>query len=191
MDLLIRNIEKHLPITAEEVQLFRSFWEIKHLERNQYLLRNGQVCRYDAFVLSGALKHFFINQQTGKEEIVSFAICDWWASDLSSFHDQRPSDMNIQAIKPTKLAVITKNSFEDLLREFPQLERYFRVILQSNVTAWMNRTYLRNAFDAEHRYLHFLKNYPEINQEIPQYLIASYLGMSAEMLSKIRARLAE
>lgn len=190
MDLLIRNIENHFSLTPEEIQLISTFWDIKSLKRNEYLLRNDQVCRYDAFVLSGALKLFFINQDTGKEEIVSFAIRDWWASDLKSFHEQTPSDMNIQAIKPTSVAVITKSGFEDLLKTIPKLERYFRMILQSNVAAWTYRTYLRNALDAEQRYIHFLKRYPQINREIPQYLIASYLGMSAEMLSKIRARFA-
>ena len=190
MDLLFRNIESHLHLTPEETQLISTFWEVKHLKRNEYLLRNDQVCRYDAFVLNGALKLFFINQDTGKEEIVSFAIRDWWASDLKSFHEQVPSDMNIQAIKPTRVAVITKSGFEDLLKTMPKLERYFRIILQSNVASWTHRTYLRNALDAEQRFAHFLEKHPKINQEIPQYLIASYLGMSAEMLSKIRARIA-
>lgn len=187
MDLLIDNVLRHINLSSGEIDAFRQYWIIRDLKKDEYLLQNGEICRYDAFVLKGSLKAYFINPKSFKEEIVFFAIDDWWATDLDSFHLSIPSTLNIQAISDTKIAQITKDKFEDLLRNIPKLERYFRVILQSNSSALIKRIYLRNAFSAKDRYRKFLEQYPQINRQIPQYLVASYLGMSAEMLSKIRS----
>jgi CRP/FNR family transcriptional regulator, anaerobic regulatory protein len=187
MELLIKNISKVIALNQSEFELFKKFWEIKKLKKDQYLLQKGQVCRHDAFVLDGALKAYFINPKTYKEEIMYFAIADWWATDLESFHTGAASDLNIQAVKPATIATISKSKFEELLLAIPKLERYFRIILQGHSSALQRRIYLRNACSAKERYHAFLYKYPEINRQIPQYLVASYLGMSAEMLSKIRS----
>jgi len=190
MDLLVNNVLKIVDLSSEEIESFKHFWEIKELKKDEYLLYNGKVCRYDAFVLEGGLKGYFINPQSYREEIVFFSIADWWATDLESFHSRQPSTLNIQAITQSKVALITKDNFENLLQGIPKLERYFRIILQANASALNKRIYLRNAFSAKERYKQFVNQYPEICQQVPQYLIASYLGMSAEMLSKIRANMA-
>jgi len=151
-------------------------------------LEAGSICRYDAFVLEGSVKGYLVDPLTGKEDIVFLAIADWWASDLDSFHNQEPSTLNITAISPTTVALISRSAFQELLEKFPKLERYFRLILQNQTTALLRRIYFRNAQDAKSRYKAFLQKYPSLNAQIPQYLIASYLGISAEMLSKIRAQ---
>lgn len=187
MDLLIENVQRVVTLNALKVELFKKFWEVRDLKKGEYLLYQGQVCRYDAFVLSGSLKGYFVNPTSYKEEVAFFAIEDWWATDLDSFHNMLPSMLNIQALEKTQVLQITKERFETLLCELPELERYFRVILQSYANALLKRIYLRNAISAKERYTKFLEQYPTINQKIPQYMIASYLGMSAEMLSKIRS----
>jgi CRP/FNR family transcriptional regulator, anaerobic regulatory protein len=188
MELLFENIRRYIPISEEEESLISSYWNIKHLDRGEYLLEEGSICRYDAFVLDGSCKGYIIDPATGKEEIVFLAIADWWASDLESFHNQNASSLNITAISPTTVALISRSSFHELLEKLPRLEKYFRIILQNHVTALLRRIYFRNAHDAKSRYKAFLQQYPSLNAQIPQYLIASYLGISAEMLSKIRAQ---
>lgn len=151
-------------------------------------MRNGEICRTDNYIISGTLKAFCINADTGNEEILYFAIDDWWATDMESFRQQEPSIYNIQALEKTELLQISFHSFQKMLEQIPALERYFRIILESYLGALQKRIIYNHIYNAEQRYLDFLQNYPNIAARIPQYLIASYLGISAEFLSRIRKK---
>ena len=185
---LLNNIAKHINLTQDEISVFESFWTEKSLEKGDYLLRNGDTCRYDSYVVSGVLKAFYINADNGNEEILFFAIEDWWASDLESFSKQSPSIYNIQAIEKTTVLQISHYSFQQLLAELPCLERYFRLILESYLGVLQKRIIHNNVYDAQSRYFAFLENYPDIASKVPQYLIASYLGVSAEFISRIKKK---
>ncbi len=185
---LINNISKHINLTREEIAVFGNFWKEKTIEKGDYLLRNGDICRYDSYVISGALKAFYINRENGNEEVLFFAIDDWWASDLASFSKQKPSIYNIQALEKTTVLQINYYSFQKLMTELPRLERYFRIILESYVGTLQKRIIYNNVYDAESRYRDFLETYPDIVSKVPQYLIASYLGISAEFISRIRKK---
>ncbi|MGS2763679.1 Crp/Fnr family transcriptional regulator [Sinomicrobium sp. M5D2P9] len=185
---LIKNISKHIKLTQEEISVFESFWEEKSLEKGEYLLRNGDVCRYDSYVISGTLKAFYINAENGNEEVLFFAIDDWWASDLDSFSKQKPSIYNIQTIEKTTVLQISYYSFQKLLTELPCLERYFRIILESYLGTLQKRIIYNNVYDAESRYYDFLESNPNIASKVPQYLIASYLGVSPEFISRTRKK---
>ncbi|WP_261511646.1 Crp/Fnr family transcriptional regulator [Chryseobacterium paludis] len=187
-DALIKNISKYVTLTPEEILIFKSFWTEKTLEKGDYLLRNGDVCRYDNYVVSGLLKAFYINSENGNEEILYFSIDDWWATDLDSFSRQKASIYNIQALEKTILLQINYHSFQKLLVKIPQLERYFRLILEGYLVALQKRIIYNNIYDAEHRYFDFLETYPNIASKVPQYLIASYLGISAEFISRLRKK---
>lgn len=185
---LIKNIAKHVKLSLEEISVFEEFWTEKTLEKGEYLLRNGDVCRYDNYVVSGALKAFYINAENGNEEVLYFSIDDWWATDIDSFSKQIPSIYNIQAIDKTTVLQINYRSFQKLLTELPALERYFRIILESYLGTLQKRIVYSNVYDAEHRYYDFLETYPNVASKVPQYLIASYLGVSAEFISRIRKK---
>lgn len=185
---LIKNILKHIRLSQDEVSYFEKFWTEKTLEKGEFLLRNGEVCRYDNYVVSGVLKAFYINSKNGNEEILYFSIDDWWAADLESFSKQKPSIYNIQAIKRTTILQITYPSFQKLLLEIPSLERYFRTILESYLGSLQKRSIYNNVYDAEHRYFDFLNSYPNIASKVPQYLIASFLGVTPEFVSRIRKK---
>lgn len=187
-DLLINNMQRYIPLTAEEKNYIQELCIIKHLPRGHHLLEEGMVCRYDAFVLSGSLKGYVVNGDSGKEEIVLLAVADWWACDLESFQAQTPSSLFITAVTPATVALISRPAFDELLEKIPRLEKYFRIILQKHAVALQRRLYYRNTHDAKSRYHTFLEQYPALHEQLPQYLIASYLGISAEMLSKIRAQ---
>ncbi|MBN9296367.1 MAG: Crp/Fnr family transcriptional regulator [Filimonas sp.] len=185
---LIKNIQSKIQLTEEEIKLFADSWKEKKLDKNDLLFKTGDICRYDSFVISGCVKAFYIHPTTGKEEILFFAIEDWWATDLDSFSNQSPSDYTIQALEDTLLLQISHDAFEKLLKAIPKLERYFRLILHGYISAIQKRIILTNAHSAEERYIEFVKRYPKIIQKVPQYLIASYLGITPEFLSKIRAK---
>ncbi|MEJ7826940.1 MAG: Crp/Fnr family transcriptional regulator [Segetibacter sp.] len=185
---LIKNISKNIKISQEELSTFENFWTEKTLEKVEFLLRNGDVCRYDNYVVLGALKAFYINSENGNEEILYFAIDNWWASDLDSFSKKKPSIYNIQANEKTTVLQIDNHSFQKLVLEIPSLERYFRIILESYLGTLQKRIIYSNVYDAEYRYFDCLKTYPDIASKIPQYLIASYLGVSAEFISRIRKK---
>lgn len=187
-ELLIKSISNYIKLNSEEENLIETFWTEKTLEKGDYLLRNGETCRTDNFVVKGTLKAFYINPKTGKEEILYFAIENWWATDIESFQKQNPSIYNIQAIEKTKLLQIRYNSFQEMLTKIPKLERFFRIILENYLGSLQRRIILNNILDAEQRYSHFLKNYPKISEKVPNYLIASYLGITAEFLSRIRKK---
>ncbi len=186
---LIKSISKHIKLSSEEGNLIETFWIEQTLEKGDYLLRNGDICRTDNFVISGTLKAFYINSQTGKEEILYFAIENWWATDIESFQKQKPSIYNIQAIEKTKLLQIRHDSFQEMLRQIPRLERFFRIILENYLSSLQRRIILNNVLDAEQRYSDFMENYPRIADKVPNYLIASYLGITAEFLSRIRKKI--
>lgn len=185
---LIKNISKHINLTQEEISIFEKFWTERTFEKGEYILQNGDICRYDNYVVSGALKAFYINAENGNEEIIYFAIDDWWATDIDSFSKQKPSIYNIQAIEKTTVLQISYHSFQKLLLEIPVLEKFFRIILESYLGTLQKRIIYTNVCDAESRYDDFLENYPSIATKVPQYLIASYLGVSAEFISRIRKK---
>ncbi|MDQ0780705.1 Crp/Fnr family transcriptional regulator [Chryseobacterium sp. W4I1] len=188
METLIKNISKHVKLSPEEISVFKGFWTEKTLEKGELLLRNGEICRYDNYIISGALKAFCINPENGNEEILFLAIDDWWATDIHSFSRQKVSIYNIQAIEKTHLLQISHQSFQKLLQEIPSLEKYFRIILEGYLGTLEKRVVFNHMHKAEQKYLDFLETYPDIVSKIPQYLIASYLGISAEFISRIRKK---
>lgn len=185
---LINSISQYIKLSSEEENLIEDYWTEKILEKGDYLLRNGAVCRTDNFVTNGALKAFYINPLTGKEEILYFAIENWWATDIESFQKQKASIYNIQAIEKTELLQINYHSFQKMLIEIPKLERFFRIILENYLGSLQKRLITNNTLDAEQRYFSFIENYSKIADKVPQYLIASYLGITAEFLSRIRKK---
>ncbi|PWL38529.1 Crp/Fnr family transcriptional regulator [Flagellimonas aquimarina] len=186
---LTNSISKYIKLSSEEENLIETFWAEKTLQKGDYLLRNGETCGTDNFVVNGTLKAFYINPETGKEEILYFAIENWWATDIESFQKQSPSIYNIQAIEHTTLLQIRYDSFQEMLKQIPKLERFFRIILENYLGSLQRRIILNNILDAEQRYMDFLKNYPKISEKVPNYLIASYLGITAEFLSRIRKKI--
>jgi CRP-like cAMP-binding protein len=185
---LLNSIQSKIKLTDEEVEVLIPFWKEKRLGKHEYLLREGEICRNDCFVISGSFKAFYIHPQTAKEEILYFAIEDWWATDIDSFGHQVPSIYNIQALEKSLVLQISYQSFEKLLITIPKLERYFRLILQDYTASIQKRIIITNAHSAEELYKNFVEKYPKLVQKIPQYLIASYLGITPEFLSKLRSK---
>ena len=185
---LLHYIAQYVPLTEEEQQLFLSNIRLGKYLKGQYVVQNGNICRYESFVLKGCLKTFYIDNE-GQEHIVMFAIENWWTADLGSFLTQTPASYNVLCLENCELAQITYSDLEALYLSIPKLERFFRIILQKAYVAGQQRIVNNFSLAAKERYVQFRKQYPEIDQRVPQYMIASYLGMTKEFLSKIRHQL--
>jgi len=185
---LFDYIAKFTPLTAEEQSLLAAKVRIRKFLKGQFVVQNGDICNYENFVLSGSLKTFYIDSE-GQEHIVMFAVENWWTADLGSFISQSPADFNVQCLENSMLAQIRFEDLQQLYLDIPKLERFFRIIIEKAFVSSQKRVIHNFSLPAKERYLKFREQYPEIEQRVPQYMIASYLGITKEFLSKIRNQL--
>ena len=181
-------IKQYIGLTAEEESILLSRVTVRKYLKGQFVVQNGDICRHENFVLSGCLKTFYIDEE-GQEHIIMFAIENWWTADLGSFITQTPADLSIQCLENSELIQINYNDLQQLYLEIPKLERFFRVIIQKAFVAAQKRIINNFSLPAMERYIQFREQYPKIEQRVPQYMIASYLGITKEFLSKIRSQL--
>ena len=157
--------------------------------KKQYLLQDGDVCKYTAFVEKGLLRTFTVDGK-GNDHVLQFSMEGWWIADLYSFYTGEISSYNIEALEDCELLLITEPNYEILLNKIPILERYFRILIQNNLIATQRRLMDSMSVQAEEKYLKLIDNFPDCLQRIPQHMIASYLGITRETLSRIRGNIA-
>lgn len=185
---LLKYMSNYISLTKEEEDILVSKVLYKKYLKGQYIVQQGDVCKYSGFVISGCTKTFYVDEE-GQEHIVMFSIEDWWASDMGSFVTQTPADFNVQCIENTELIIFPHDIIEELYSEIPKLERFFRQIVEKGLAASQKRIVRNFSLSAKEQYLHFRNQYPKMEQRIPQYMIASYLGITKEFLSKIKSQL--
>ncbi|MEM6642908.1 MAG: Crp/Fnr family transcriptional regulator [Bacteroidota bacterium] len=178
---------KYENLTLNELKKIDEWYQDKSVKKGEFLLRAGEICRFEGFVLSGCFKVFTINDK-GEEKILYFAISDWWLMDTDSFTNQIPSELTMQAIQDSTLLTITTAKKEELYKEVPKMERVFRLMSQKAVAAWQRRLIRNHTMSAEERYSHFIESYPEMAANLTNKHIASYLGITQEFVSVIRKR---
>ncbi len=177
-----------LPIDAEDI--IRQYLAPKKIRKKQYLLQEGDVCKTIAFVEKGALREYSIDEQ-GNEYIIQFAIEGWTISDLYSFLTGEPAVYNIDALEDSELVLISKAAHEELLTRVPQYETYIRLQITGAYLAMQRRLTSIISAPTEERYANFSSLYPEIIQRVPQHMIASYMGLKPETLSRVRRRMSD
>jgi CRP-like cAMP-binding protein len=185
---LLKYMSEYISLTSEEIAYLESKITVRSYLKGQYIVQQGDVCKYSCFVLSGCTKTFYVDSD-GQEHILMFSIEDWWTSDMGSFVTQTPADFNVQCIENTELVMFSYDTIEDLYREIPKLERFFRQIIEKGFAAAQKRIVRNFSLSAKEQYLYFREQYPKIEQRIPQYMVASYLGITKEFLSKIKSQL--
>jgi CRP-like cAMP-binding protein len=188
-ETILKNIAKHITLNEEETKYFVSILHYKKLERGKVLLMHGDIAKSQYFVIDGCLRNYSIDEN-GKEHIMAFAPVDWWISDLYSYLTGTPAENILDALIPTEVFEISKKDMEEVYIRIPKFERFFRILFQNAIVNQMKRIGQVISIPAEERYKGFIKQYPGIYEEIPLKHIASYLGMSAEFLSKIRNKIA-
>jgi CRP/FNR family transcriptional regulator len=183
---LIAHIRKFVPLDDKGSEILTATLRYKKLRKKEFLLKEDQVCPANYFVLKGCLRLYFI-QDTGVEQILQFGIENWWITDYQSLDWQRPSRLYLQAIESSEVAVLDYPT-SSLFDKVPLLDRYFRLIVQRAFAASQQNLRFIYSFSGEERYRHFSEAFPEFVQRVPQYMVASFLGLTPEFVSKVRGR---
>lgn len=184
----IKNyISAFIDLSDAELEIFLEAFEYKTIPKKTFLLKAGEVCRSEVFIVKGCIRTYFIDKK-GLETILTFGTENWWIGDIASFNDQTPSKMFIEAIEDCEVLEIQYESKIRLTQAIPKLEHMYLILIQKHLTAYQERLFGNIALSAEERYDIFLDKYPQLPQRISQHLIASYLGISPEFLSRIRNR---
>jgi CRP-like cAMP-binding protein len=158
----------------------------KKIRKRQYVLHEGEVCRYQFFVNKGCLRSYHTDDK-GLEHVAQFAIEDWWIGDMYSFLTGTPATLNIDAVEDSEIFYLDKPSMEQLYIDVPKFERFSRMQLQNAFVANQSRIIQAMSLDAEQRYCNFIEKFPQMEQRLPLKQIASYLGITPESLSRIRS----
>lgn len=175
-----------IPLTEEERRIFHSLLRYRRLKKRTFLLQEGEVCSFDAFIIKGCLRSFYMNEDGGETNL-NFSIEGGWVSAPQSMGDQEPSDLFIEALEDGELLLLDYRSKSELLERVPKFERFFRLLLQRNLANLQRRWHASVSHSAQQRYTSFIEVYPQIASRITQTHIAKYIGVSPEFLSKMRS----
>jgi len=188
VSLILENINKYITLSTEEEQLFLSKTEIRHYKTKTIILNAGEICKHSYFVNSGLLRSFTINDNI-VEHILSFACEGWWIGDMYSLISQKPGTLFIEVLEDAEVVLLSKENQEQLYHEIPKLERFFRILTENSLVANPERLMDNLSLSAEERFDKFCKKYPTLIQKVSQKQIASYIGVTPEFLSKMKARM--
>lgn len=183
-EILRRQIQKIVPLTDEEFEFVISHFSSRFYKKHQYVVQAGDPAPNDHFVVQGLLRSFYIDD-AGKTHILQFAMEDWWISDPDAYHNKLNATLNIDCLEDTQVYYISIDNREKLCIELNKMEYFFRKKTTSGYIALQKRILSLMSQNAEARYSQFIKLYPTLIQRLPKSLIASYLGVSRETLSRL------
>ncbi len=182
---IIEHFSNYTPLNSEEIELLESKLTERKVKRRQFILQEGDVCKYISFIASGCFKMYKVDAK-GVEHNLQFSIENGWIADLGSFHSEKPSELYIEALEASTILQITRPDLILLYTNFPKFDRIFRVLIENAFVSLQKRVLQNISSTAEERYLDFLKTYPSLFNRISNVQIASYIGVTPEFLSKIR-----
>jgi len=186
-EIFKKHIGKFTTLSDADFEEVLGFFTVHEVAKKETLMEEGQLCRYHYFVLEGMLRQFFVNEK-GTEQTTEFALETWWLTDNIAYEHQLASSFSIQAVERSRILRISRENQEQLLQQFPQMERYFRFVYQRAYAAAQMRVKYLFSRSKEDFYRDMVRKYPEFVQRVPQYLIASFLGFTPEYLSEIRKK---
>ncbi|AYN02382.1 Crp/Fnr family transcriptional regulator [Chryseobacterium sp. 3008163] len=189
MSNMTNYLAKVFEVPAERLSLCSVQYETKKVSKGEFLLQYGEVCRNTFFVEKGLLRMFSIDKN-GKEHIIQFAPENWLIGDRSSLYFSEKSNYYIEAVEDSEVSVLQRDFFNKLLEEFPNSIEKNDLVLQKHVKSLQDRINSLLGETAEERYLKFIKMYPDLLLRVPQWMVASYLGITPESLSRVRKELA-
>lgn len=185
---LIQEFKKHISLTNEEEELITSSFRFKKVRRNQILVQPPDMALYEHFVVSGCLFEYYLDDN-GTQHTLKFAPEGWWTTDLRSFLKGQPSIYFIEALEDSEILIVSKEALDRLLEKVPSLNSYFRILYQNAIISLEERLLCMISTKADERYLKFVQKYPQLENRLPQYLIASYLGVTPEFFSRVKSRI--
>lgn len=178
-------LKERASLTSEQLDEIHAVTINKRLRKRQYLLQEGNVCHYNCFVAKGCLRLYRVGED-GVEHILRFAVENWWISDQESYNNGTPSKNNIDALEDSELLLIEKNDFNHIVNNFPNFRTFKDALKARSFDVSQNRIMSNISDTAEEKYKNFIKAYPDISNRVPLHMIASFLGVSRETLSRIR-----
>jgi CRP-like cAMP-binding protein len=185
LDFFETYIKAHSTFSNEEIATIKSVAISKRLKKKQYLLRPGDICRFHTFVCSGCLRSYRLGSD-GAEHILSFSPDNHWVSDQVSLSKGTPSDDYIDALEDSDIIQVSADNFRSLIREIPNFDMLHTKIVTEDCGRNRDRIYMMISHQAEERYRQFVRLYPQLYHRIPLFMIASYLGVTRETLTRIR-----
>lgn len=185
---LVVHIRHLISLSEGDVAVLNKHFRTHTYKKKEFVNQEGSICGQLHFIEKGCLRMYFTNKK-GVEQITQFAMEGWWIADYQSFTNKTPSEYSIQTIEESVIVSIDNQNLDELLKELPQLERYFRIIMQKAVAGAQIRSKLLYEMSKEEFYLHFSSSFPEFMLRVPQYMIASYLGLTPEYLSELRKKI--
>lgn len=182
---IIHFLQQKVEVTTEEAAVFGEAFQAKILRKKQLAIQPTFTAKYRYYVVKGALRSFIMDHK-GEENTIALAIEDWWITDYNSYIYQQPATLFVESISNSTVLQLSYENEQKLKAANPKFETFFRIIAERGLASQQRRLIANLTQSAEERYENFAKLYPQFVNEIPQYIIASYLGMSTEFLSKIR-----
>ena len=188
MALILQNIDKIVSLSDREKETILSKIEIKHYKAKTVLLNAGDICKHSYFVNSGILRSFNINDNI-VEHVLQFACEGWWIGDMYSLITQKPGNLYVEVNEDAEVVLLSKENQEELFQEIPKLERFFRILTENSLVANQERLMDNLSLSAEERFEKFCSKYPTLIQKVPQKQVASYIGVTPEFFSKMKAKM--
>lgn len=174
-----------MKLTEDERNLITSTLKPKRLRKGQFFLQEGDVCKYMGFIVKGATR-LFADDKKGHEHILKFGVEEWWVGDYESFYLLTPSKYYVEALEGVDMILITNEQLQEFTRTIPAIKAMVEALDRGDAIANTKRMHAAISFNAEERYEDLVRTYPHFLQRFPQNMIASYLGISPETLSRIR-----
>ena len=185
---IAKHINTHINPTENDMRKINAILNEVSVSKGQFLLKPGTAVKNEYFVVKGCLKAYYIDDR-GNRHIIQFAVENWWIGDFEAFYNQAPAKLYIEAIEDAQLLSINYDSLQDLYKEAPIFERYFRILITKAFISQSKRILSTQEKNTQQRYLEFCHSYPLIEDRVPNYDIANYLGVTPENLSRVRRQL--
>lgn len=186
VELLLESVSKHISLTKKEEDYFISLFKERKLKKKQFLVHENEFNKFTAFVTRGCLRSYSVDRN-GFEHIIQFAPPGWWIADMASVISNQPGKLNIDALEDTDMLILTREDQLNVFEKIPKFERFFRILTENSIAANSHRLIDYMGLTAQERYFTFCNRYPTLMQTLPQKQIASYIGVTPEFLSKIKA----
>ena len=182
---ILKYIGRHIQLSVEEEAFYTSLLKLKKVRKKQFIVQPDFVCNHRTYIVKGAMRSYMLDAN-GQDHTVSFGIDDWWIADFNSYIFQQPATLFVEALEESILIQISYDDEQKLLETYPKFEKFYRILAQNGYAYLQRRILADISLTATERYENFLSKYPLVAVRVPQYALASYLGISHELLSKIR-----